>query len=190
MLLCGKAFIFQWCMSMIVQYFSVRAVTRIIMTLVAAFSITTTAAIETSYASSRDTHAFGMLNGWWIGFGRLGFQNGKTEQVKCRATYHLNEEDGSDIRQVLRCASASGNVEIESKIKRDGDALTGSWREKKYNFSGKITGKISPTGFRVNVRGSDHKAAMDITVKEDKHVVEIQFLESTLLGLSMIFKRK
>ena len=132
---------------------------------------------------------FDALLGWWIGKGRLGFTSGKTEEVKCRATYVL-ADNNDRLRQVVRCASPSGKVEVESTIAAAGDSLSGTWRERTYNFNGQLEGQTVPNGFRVAVTGDDVKANMTVLVRGDRHVVEIQFSESTLVGLTMIFRRR
>ena len=132
--------------------------------------------------------AFRPLLGWWIGDGRLGFRNGKTETVKCRATYR-SLQTGQELRQVVRCASASGKVEVESLIALKGKQLSGIWNEKTYNFAGNISGSTVPGGFRVRVSGSDINANMTVIVRGNRHLVEIQFSNSTLIGLTMVFNR-
>lgn len=140
-------------------------------------------------AADENVQTFAALKGWWVGFGRLGFKNGETENVKCRATYHLEKTDGTEMRQVLRCASASGAVEIESSVKRDGNLLSGTWSEKKHELSGQVAGQFVPDGFRVNVSGRHLTAEMTINMHADKHIVEIRFFESSLFALSMMFSR-
>ena len=131
---------------------------------------------------------FRPLLGWWIGNGRLGFTNGKTETVRCRAVYRALKT-GQQLRQVVRCASASGKVEVESSITLDDEKLHGTWSEKTYNFNGDLTGRMVPGGFRVKVSGSDVKANMTVVVRGDRHLVEIQFSASSLIGLTMVFNR-
>ena len=153
-----------------------------------AIALLTTGLAGSVQSATQTADAFQPLLGWWTGKGRLGFTNGKTEDVKCRATYRSTEE-GDGLRQVLRCASPSGSVEIKSTILRQGDELTGTWSEQKYNFDGRVTGKIIPNGFRVFVDGSGVKANMTVVVRDKRHIVEIQFVESSLIGLTMIFTR-
>jgi len=131
---------------------------------------------------------FDPLLGWWKGEGRLGFENGKTEAVKCRATYKLLN-DSNVLRQLVRCASASGKVEIESKILGDGDLLSGTWAERTHKISGQLDGKILPHGFRVFVTGQEIQANMTVLVRGARHVIEIQFLNSALVGLTLVFNR-
>ena len=155
---------------------------------VALFVVLIPSPIAPSHAATQQADAFRPLLGWWTGRGRLGFKNGKTEDVKCRATYRRTES-GDGIRQALRCATASGAIEVKSTVLREGDQLTGTWSETKYDFNGKVTGKITPRGFRVLVSGSGLKANMTVVVRDQRHLVEIQFVESTLIGLTMMFSR-
>ena len=139
-------------------------------------------------AAPQQADAFQPLLGWWVGQGRLGFKSGKTENVRCRATYRRTET-GDGIRQNLRCASASGAIEVKSTVLRQGEELSGTWSETKYNFNGAVTGKIIPRGFRVVVSGAGVKANMTVAVRKKRHIVEIQFVDSALIGLTMIFAR-
>ncbi|RPG40583.1 MAG: hypothetical protein CBC34_012180 [Hyphomicrobiaceae bacterium TMED74] len=140
------------------------------------------------YAATQQSDSFQPLLGWWTGKGRLGFSNGNTEEVKCRATYR-RAQTGDGLLQALRCATASGAIEVKSRVGRRGDELTGTWSETKYNFDGQVAGKVIANGFRVFITGSGVKANMTVVVRKERHIVEIQFTESSLVGLTMIFSR-
>ena len=124
------------------------------------------------------------LPGRWVGDGRLGFKEGKFETVKCRATYFLSD-DGIELKQNIRCASASGNVEVKSAIKHAGDQLSGKWNELIYNVGGDLSGQVTPAGFRITVRGEGLTANMEVIVREGKQIIEIQFFSETLVGLTL-----
>src|SRR5262249_22495693 len=79
-------------------------------------------------ASAVDVSPLESLEGRWVGEGRLGVRGNATEQVKCRVTY-IYARDGDQLRQTIRCASAGGNVEVQSVVAHAGGKLTGSWRE-------------------------------------------------------------
>jgi len=128
------------------------------------------------------------LPGRWVGDGRLGFKDGKFETVKCRATYFVSD-DGVELKQNIRCASASGNVEVKSEIKHNADALTGTWSELVYNLGGDLSGQVTPTGFRISVRGEALTANMEVIVREGKQIVEIQFFSNTLIGLTLVLSQ-
>lgn len=123
--------------------------------------------------------------GRWTGEGRLGFSEGKFENVKCRVTY-LRTEQAGQLKQNIRCASPAGNIEVLSQLQQNGTAITGNWTETVRNMAGELTGQVTPTGFRVEIKGADLSANMDIMVRGPRQLVEIQFHNSTLLGLSLM----
>lgn len=137
-------------------------------------------------AEAADT--FSNFPGRWTGEGRIGFKDGKTENVSCRATYFVAAETNT-LTQNIRCASPSGKIEVKSNVSEKDGALTGTWNELIYNMTGELTGQVTKRGFLVNVKGtgeSDLSATMDIMVKDQKQVVEIHFNSSTLLGLTLL----
>ena len=121
--------------------------------------------------------------GRWTGEGRLGFREGKFETVKCRVTYIA--DDDKILKQTVRCATAGANVEVKSSITEASGALSGTWEETVYNLHGDISGLTTPKGFRVQVKSDSLNANMDLIVSDAKQVIEIQFFNSTLLGLSI-----
>jgi hypothetical protein len=128
------------------------------------------------------------LAGRWVGEGRLGIKGNATEQVKCRVTYiYVQPED--QLKQSLRCASAGGNVEVQSVIFHAAGKLTGTWRELVRNMGGDLAGTVTPRGFKVNVRGRDLTANMDIILVKATQIVEIQFVNSSLIGLTLVLER-
>jgi hypothetical protein len=52
-----------------------------------------------------------------------------------------------------------------------------------------LSGEVTPRGFRISVRGSDLTANMEVILREAKQIVEIQFFDSTLLGLTLILEK-
>jgi hypothetical protein len=139
-------------------------------------------------ASAETASPFTALPGLWKGEGRLGFKDGKIENVTCRATYFLAETK-SDLTQNIRCASASGKIEVKSAVTESAGVLSGTWNEVMYNMSGELTGEVTKSGFRVGVKGGDLNATMDIIVKESRQIIEIHFNSSTLLGLTLVLGR-
>lgn len=135
--------------------------------------------------------AFASFPGRWTGEGRLGFKDGKMEAVSCRATYFVASDTGS-LTQNIRCASPSGKIEVKSTVAEKGGELSGTWSELMHNMTGELTGKVTPRGFLVSVKGtgeSDLSATMDLIVKDTKQIVEIHFNSSTLLGLTLMLTK-
>jgi hypothetical protein len=135
------------------------------------------------------TSPFGALVGRWTGDGMLGFKESKPERVKCRATYILDPSSDNELKQTIRCATSSGAIEVISNLKESAGKLTGHWKETIHNFEGDLTGDVTPKGFRIVVQGTDITANMDIVVRGNLQAVEIQFVNSSLVGLSMAMKK-
>lgn len=139
--------------------------------------------------SPTDKPVFAPLLGWWSGEGRLGFKEGQTEIVKCRATYIAGETPDT-IEQSIRCASPSGKIDVKASVaKKEDGTLEGQWHERVHNLGGAINGEITTRGFRVTVKGDALTAGMDIIVRDDRQIVEIQFFGSTLIGLTLLLRK-
>lgn len=149
----------------------------------------TAGSLASRSADAIATSPFDALIGRWTGDGILGFKESKPERVKCRATYLLDPAAQNELKQTIRCATSSGAVEVISNLKEDAGKLTGHWKETIHNFEGDLTGEVTPKGFRIIVKGADITANMDIIVRGTMQAVEIQFVNSSLVGLSMAMKK-
>lgn len=132
--------------------------------------------------------AMAQLPGRWTGEGRLGFKDGKKETVTCRATYFA-QSDAPGLKQTIRCASPSGKIELKSRLEEKDGLLTGEWSEEMYNLKGELQGKTSERGLVVSVKGADLNANMDVIVKDNRQIVEIQFHNTSLVGLTLVLMR-
>jgi hypothetical protein len=128
------------------------------------------------------------LAGRWVGEGRLGIKDNPPESVKCRATYFVEGGD-TTLKQNIRCATAGGAIEVKSEIANRAGSLDGSWSETIRNMSGTLQGEVKPNGFHINVKGDGLNANMDIVVNSNKQIVEIQFFDSTLIGLTLVMTK-
>jgi hypothetical protein len=139
-------------------------------------------------APAQEASPFEKLVGRWVGEGRLGIRDGKTEAVKCRVTYILADE-ARQVRQTIRCATESGTVEVQSTVTHASGALSGNWKELSRDWSGQLSGSVTPNGFKVAIKGSELNANMDIIVKDNRQIIEIQFTNSSLIGLTLILNK-
>lgn len=138
-------------------------------------------------AAADSPSPFDKLAGRWTGEGRLGVRNGNTENVKCRVTYIPSGDD--QLKQTIRCASAGGSIEVQATVAHAAGAITGSWNELVRNMQGEVSGTVTPNGFRVSVKGQDLNANMDIIVKGARQIIEIQFIDSALIGLTLVLSK-
>jgi hypothetical protein len=161
---------------------------RIVASLLIAALVSAALGWPNARAVAVDASPFDKLVGRWVGEGRLGVRDNATEQVKCRVTYIL-PSPADPLQQTIRCASGSGSIEVRSSVSHVGSVLTGNWTELVRNMSGELTGTVTERGFRVHVKGEDLKANMDIVVLGQKQVIEIQFIDSSLIGLTLILEK-
>lgn len=96
---------------------------------------------------------FNGMGGKWTGAGRVTMKDGTSEPIKCKATYTV-KNSGSELKQVLRCASDSYKFNVRSNIEADGNALAGEWTETTYNLVGTFTGNAKGSKIEGKVRGS------------------------------------
>lgn len=139
-------------------------------------------------ARAQEVSPFTKLAGRWLGDGRLGITGGATERVKCRVTYVVTD-DARQVRQTIRCAADSGTVEVQSTVTHAAGNLTGTWKELSRDWSGELSGNVTPRGFKVAIKGSELNANMDIIVKDDRQIIEIQFINSSLIGLTLVLNK-
>jgi hypothetical protein len=140
-------------------------------------------------ASAQQSTSFDKFAGLWVGEGRLGTREGQTEAVKCRVTYR-SEQQGMELKQSIRCASAGGSIEVRVAARLEGTAISGDWEETTRGWTGLLSGGTTPLGLKVSIKGENINANMDIIVKDALQVVEIQFIDGALLGLTLILKKQ
>jgi hypothetical protein len=139
-----------------------------------------------SPAPAQGASPFAKLAGRWLGEGRLGYTGGKTETVKCRVTYVVSEPQ---VRQTIRCATEGDTVEVQSIVTHASGLINGTWRELSRNWTGELSGSVTANGFKVVIRGSELNANMDIIVKDTRQIIEIQFINSSLIGLTLVLNK-
>jgi hypothetical protein len=151
-----------------------------------AFLLLLSAVPSFALVSAQETSPFTKLAGRWVGEGRLGYTGGKTETVKCRVTYVVLEPQ---VRQTIRCSTEGDTVEVQSVVTHASGSIEGTWRELSRNWNGGLSGSVTENGFKVAIRGSDLNANMDIIVKDNRQIIEIQFINSSLIGLTLVLNK-
>ena len=139
-----------------------------------------------SAAAAQGASPFAKLAGRWLGEGRLRYTGGKTETVKCRVTYIVSQPQ---VRQTIRCATEGDTVEVQSVVTHASGSISGTWRELSRNWSGELSGSVTANGFKVIIRGAELNANMDIIVKDNRQIIEIQFINSSLIGLTLVLNK-
>jgi hypothetical protein len=112
------------------------------------------------------------LAGFWSGNGSVTLAGGNTERVKCQVFYKA-ENDGSQLRQTLRCASTDYTINATADLQVKGGQVTGSWEEKTYAAKGEVTGRYSGESFNLMIKGANFTAAMNVTLSSCKQSISI-----------------
>jgi hypothetical protein len=91
-----------------------------------------------------------VLAGSWRGDGTMAFEDGKTESISCNGYYRGT----GDYSIVIRCKGTSSDFELRSKLKSNGDKVSGSWEERTYHATGDASGTASAGKLNVEFSGS------------------------------------
>jgi hypothetical protein len=144
-----------------------RTISRNFTLAIAALAGTAAAALSPAVAATIDD-----LPGRWSGWGTISLPSGSSEQLKCIATYFVND-GGASMVQNLRCASSSYKIDATAKLKLASGAMTGEWEEKTYAAIGSVTGKTTSDGFNLDIKGDKFTAILAVTSTNCKQSVTI-----------------
>ena len=110
------------------------------------------------------------LLGSWSGQGKITFKGATTESVKCKA---YNTSKDGELRLVIRCASASYRIEVRSKLKKQGNRLSGRWEERAYNTTGEAAGRIGAGSLSLAISGGGFTGQMNVTYHASTMTISI-----------------
>ena len=141
------------------------------------FSLTTlqTAALGLSLAalvqieSAAAANPFSTLQGSWGGSGRVQFEGGQSEALRCSAHY---TGGGNQLGLAIRCASASNRIEIRGRLVNSGGRVSGTWEERTFNVSVTASGRASDSNIVLRLAGSI-PGTMSVSVAPGRQTVSI-----------------
>jgi len=108
------------------------------------------ATVSLSAYSASANPGLDVLAGSWHGDGTMSFEDGKTESISCKGYY----KGAGDYSIVIRCKGTSSDFELRSKLKSNGDKVSGSWEERTYHATGDATGTASAGKLNIQFSGS------------------------------------
>ena len=115
---------------------------------------------------------FAGLAGSWSGSGTIAMADGSTEKIRCRATYQA-PNDGSTLRQTLRCASDSYKFDLSSDVVSEGGRITGTWSEASRGINGNLQGRAGSGRLAVVVEAPGFSANLTVATQGNKQTVSI-----------------
>ena len=162
-----------------ISYLSALAVTA---ALTLAFIETLPFAQSSAWAAN-----FSSINGSWRGSGQLKLQDGKTEQLRCRA-YYNPKDGGNKLGMAVRCASTSYKFEFRSQLALDGTAITGSWEERNFNAEGNVEGTFKQGDISLAATGAV-EADMSVQYTASTQTVRMNGEFGNFRGIELSFKK-
>jgi hypothetical protein len=133
---------------------------------------------------------FARLAGAWSGSGTIDLANGTHEQIKCRASYDVLEQQ-HNLQLNIRCASESYNFDLRGSATDNAGKITGSWSEATRNAAGTLAGKVDDSHFQVVAKGPSFTATLTLVTRGDKQTVAIksQDAKASVKGASINLTR-
>ena len=127
------------------------------------------------------------LPGRWVGIGRVEFRDGDTDRMKCRITYRIR--DNSKIIQNIRCKSEKRRIEIKTQFVDNGGKITGAWRDRVYEVSGRIKGQLHGNQLKAALSGLFFNADLNIMLIGSEQTIEVKPRDSSLRLMRILLAR-
>ena len=126
--------------------------------------------------------------GRWVGTGVLRFAGGLRDVLKCRITYFHRQP--KRLIQSIRCQSDNLRLEIKTHIVDfPRGEITGEWKDRVYDFGGRIKGHIVGNSIRASISSRSMKATLDVIVDGNKQVIEFKPRNSMIRSMRISLRR-
>jgi hypothetical protein len=130
---------------------------------------------------------FSPLAGSWVGSGTLTV-SGARERIRCRAIYFVSAR-GDSLRQILRCASDSYIIDVNSDVTEIDGRVSGTWHEASSGVTGTLTGVVRGAVIRGIVSGLGFEAPLSIITHGRSQYATISLGGPTIAGVAVNFHR-
>lgn len=141
-----------------------------------------------SDASADAVSAFSSLRGSWSGSGQMRLEGGRTESLRCRASY-TDRNRGRGLGISLRCASASSKVDLHASLTAAGSRVSGNWEEREFNTGGTANGTASGNEISLSI-GGGLDGTMSVTTSGSRQSVSITTENVALKGIRIALSRE
>jgi hypothetical protein len=123
-------------------------------------------------SGANEVDTIGNLHGRWAGEGTMVPATGPSQNFRCVVTYFLTEE-GSRIRQNLRCQGGNYKFDAATKLEIDAGQVTGVWTENTHALTGTVSGTVTQTGFDITLSGQFFQASMTVVSSDCQQSVKL-----------------
>lgn len=125
--------------------------------------------------------------GSWSGTGQVHLEQGKSEQITCRAYYNTKDQ-GSDLALAIRCASSGYKIEMRATLSQRDGRVTGQWEERTFNAAGAVSGRATDSSLNLAISGAV-TGTMSVTGNAGGQRIEIKTVGTGLSGVSISLAR-
>jgi hypothetical protein len=130
---------------------------------------------------------FSGFSGSWRGAGQIVGTDGRSEDIRCVATYSISD-GGQALIQSLVCASDAYRINISSYLVAEEDGVQGHWEESTRNVSGHLTGRIADGQFEGVVEGPGFTADVALRSTRLMQAVDIRVHGSNIANVRVILR--
>jgi hypothetical protein len=164
---------------------TMQLIERLRLILVACFLAASLAVVGIATSPFAATPFQGLV-GAWSGSGKIRYEDGQPESIRCTAYY--SEADRS-LRLAIRCRGATNDVEIRGLLALQGDQLSGTWEERTFNVSGEARGRTSRGRMSLSITGGIVSGSMSVTYGGSRQTVLISVQGVALKSVNVTLTR-
>ncbi|QOZ38104.1 hypothetical protein XH92_24640 [Bradyrhizobium sp. CCBAU 53421] len=111
------------------------------------------------------------MAGTWSGAGSVTLDDGSSERIRCRATYHVG---GPRMTMNLTCASDAYKFNLAADVQAEGSAVSGNWSESSRNVNGSLEGRGGGGNFQVVASAPGFNADISMRTSGNRQSVTIR----------------
>jgi len=137
---------------------------------------------------ARAASPFDNLAGAWSGGGRITFEGGQSERLRCNAQYRSSGA-GQHLGIAIRCASPSSAFELRSDLAYRAGRVSGSWQERTLGASGEASGLADSSRVVLRFTGAA-SGSMAVALAGRSQTVTIATHGTALRGIRMSLRRR
>ncbi|WP_246787600.1 hypothetical protein [Bradyrhizobium sp. CCBAU 53421] len=124
-----------------------------------------------STAGHAQSGPFAGMAGTWSGAGSVTLDDGSSERIRCRATYHVG---GPRMTMNLTCASDAYKFNLAADVQAEGSAVSGNWSESSRNVNGSLEGRGGGGNFQVVASAPGFNADISMRTSGNRQSVTIR----------------
>lgn len=144
--------------------------------------------LASTAAVAKPASPFGALAGGWSGGGTASFEGGRSERLKCTASYRPGT-GGNTLAMTIRCANASLNVQLNGNLRYVNGRVSGSWSESSTGAGGSAAGRVGPSSLRLRI-GGDLAGNLSVSFSGSSQSVSISTNNSAFRKANFSLKRR